>query len=291
MPAAGGGTLPVFTVENPMRLASSGVPGGITTTAQVLGGGDKVALGGVIAWGATPLAGAPAGESLPTGVRWGTTPAALSTFSGSTAVSGARWGFRATGAAAGQIIAPSGSPGGTISAALAAATVLTVTTAFSDPAANVSVPSYIAIGTAFPYEVARVTLVCDTTGTGARFTVERGAAGTTAADIPDGTTWTPVNVYGAGAVYAPARLSFWTDQAAFACDGTVGGAGTVTIPGVTADRAYTLTFAGGLQTAVTGSSGVTPLVSASNVYSDPPGPGQASIVIADGRIASVTIHP
>jgi hypothetical protein len=249
-----------------MRRASNGVAGATSDADQVLGDGDKIALGGGFSWG-PPATGATAGETMPAGAKWLREDTATSQFAGVVSSDGRRWGFYASGAGvATRRFAPGASGANTASGAVsvaftnAATTIrMQVPTSGSPLAQQVfTTPFYIAVGVGTSaYEVMRVTKACNVAATIdlCDFTVERSQYGTPAVTGTTGHGWTTVTIDEPNTLFGPARVRFWTDQPAFAHDGVVGGAGTLTVPGVTALLNFTVTWAGGIQTAITAGSG------------------------------------
>jgi hypothetical protein len=258
--AAAGGTLPVYQVESPFKRAAGGGLGGLNNASQLLGSGDKVCLGGQIAFAAAGAGGPAAGDAMPTGVKWGVVGEAAATFVGSTAASGRRWGFRTSGTGLGEMVRAEGTGGTFYAAAGAASTTLRVTVPVAgSPAAQVlpTVPCLAVIGGGnSPYELITITRCCPVpsdqlvppAANVCDFTVVRNQGGSGVVTPDVGYGWATAVVH--PQTFGPSRMTFWTDQAAFACDGTAGGSGTLTVPGLHPTMDMQLTFAGGVLTAI-----------------------------------------
>ena len=183
-------------------------------------------------------------------------------FVGSVSAAGTRWGFRSTGPAVGRQVYAGGVVGDVVGLADGVMRV-TVPMDFSNTVqlfTAPTVPFLVATGSgAGSYAVYRVTRVCPVPVPPTEnrnkldFHVETTTYGTGGGA---GGKWKVCGV--AENLFGPAKTSFWTDQAAFAYGGAAGQAGSVTIPGLRSDLDFTLTFAGGIQTAVSAGAGMTP---------------------------------
>ncbi len=261
--AAAGTTLPVYTVSLAAPvLAAAGVAGALTDASQVLGAGDKIALGGFVTWGKATT-GSAGGEAIPAGGRWVAESSAGSMFVGSVSAGGNRWGYRATGDAVGHQVYGGGVWGDVISLSGGVMRVTSPPSVFGPPGPAFvapTLPFYIATGSGASayavYQVTRVCLVPPTTPSPTVYYFDFTVTLTGFGNGGGGGKWQVCSV--AENLFGPSLTSFWTDQAAFAHDGTVGQAGTIKIPGLRSDLDFDLTFAGGILTAVSAGAGMTP---------------------------------
>lgn len=312
-------TLSVYQVESPsLGVAAAGLVGKMGDTSQVLGDGSKSVGGGGISWWTKPNGWVSTGETMPAGARWQSVATGTEVFHGSTSVGGAKWGIKISGTAVPPgvmyvtLLSGVGDPSYVVSGISPSDTTITVV--LGPPASGTFEPYtlgnmlgmnyydgdfYLAVlGLTGGFEVVRVTQVCGDT-----LTVVRGQAGTTAQSFAGGSGGNHIGLPfvretpGSGSglpntTESPIILSqkarFWTDQNAFAVDGTVGGTGSVTLRGPFADFDQTLTFAGGALTAISGGLN-SELRLSGGYFSEAPNVKQ--VTIADGLVQSVANYP